>query len=73
MQTTPSDGRLELSEPATPDSKKDDHDFVDMFGFADGPMAGRRPAKASKPEGDLPLKEAPCEAEPVIRNRALPE
>jgi len=49
MQTALSLERLDLSEAVKLRPKECDRDFVAMYGFADEPMAGKRPPKRNEP------------------------
>lgn len=63
MSITLSPKRFGLSEESRVRPKHEDRDFVAMFGFADGPMAGKRPSRGTESEA-IPLS---YEATPDLR------
>ncbi len=54
MSITLSPERLDLSEVVELRPKQDTRDFIALFGFADGPMAGKRPSRRNESDA-VPL------------------
>ena len=65
MSITLSPERLDLSERVKLRPKRDGRDFVAMFGFADGPMAGKRPSRRNESEVAPLMYEGGRDTEPV--------